>query len=81
MLLMDNVFLLLVLGSESNAVHCVIDRHLITAQNIQSTVIAVQNLILLCSLRFAQLLILLASLMTTCILRLCINRLSNFVDI
>jgi putative intracellular protease/amidase len=37
--------------SEPDAVHCIIDRHIITGQNDQSTVIAIQNLILLCSQR------------------------------
>jgi putative intracellular protease/amidase len=38
-------------SSECDAVHCVIDRHLITGQNDQSTLIAVQNLILFCTQR------------------------------
>ncbi|XP_064634647.1 glutamine amidotransferase-like class 1 domain-containing protein 1 [Lineus longissimus] len=37
--------------SEPDAVHVVIDRHLITGQNEQSTLTAVQNLILLCNQR------------------------------
>ncbi|XP_014348259.1 glutamine amidotransferase-like class 1 domain-containing protein 1 isoform X2 [Latimeria chalumnae] len=38
-------------ASEPDAVHIVLDRHLITGQNDQSTLIAVQNLILLCNAR------------------------------
>lgn len=38
-------------ASEVDAVHVVLDRHLVTGQNDQSTVAAVQNLILLCSSR------------------------------
>ena len=34
-------------GSEPDAVHVVIDRHIVTGQNEQSTLTAVQNLILL----------------------------------
>ena len=37
------------LGSQPDAVHVVIDRHLITGQNAQSTLTAVQNLSLLCN--------------------------------
>jgi len=33
-------------------VHCVVDRNLITGQNDQSTVVAVQNVILACSLQY-----------------------------
>ncbi|KAL8615632.1 hypothetical protein ACOMHN_026622 [Nucella lapillus] len=36
-------------SSENNAVHVVIDRHLITGQNEMSTLTAVQNLILMCT--------------------------------
>lgn len=36
-------------ASEEDAVHVVIDRHLITGQNIQSTSLAVNNLVLLCN--------------------------------
>ncbi|KAM7396805.1 hypothetical protein PAMP_019816 [Pampus punctatissimus] len=36
-------------ASQEDAVHVVIDRHLITGQNMQSTSLAVNNLILLCS--------------------------------
>lgn len=36
--------------SEVDMVHCIVDRNLITAQNDQSTVVAVQNVILACSL-------------------------------
>ncbi|XP_064601648.1 glutamine amidotransferase-like class 1 domain-containing protein 1 [Liolophura sinensis] len=36
-------------SSECDAVHIVVDRHLVTGQNTQSTLIAVQNLILLCT--------------------------------
>ena len=39
--------MILFLGSEPDEVHVVIDRHLITGQNEQSTITAVQNLILL----------------------------------
>ncbi|XP_041366057.1 glutamine amidotransferase-like class 1 domain-containing protein 1 [Gigantopelta aegis] len=35
--------------SEADAVHVIVDRHMITAQNTQSTLTAVQNLILMCS--------------------------------
>lgn len=35
-------------ASKEDAVHVVIDRHLITGQNVQSTLLAVNNLILLC---------------------------------
>ncbi|AWP08356.1 putative EF-hand calcium-binding domain-containing protein 4A-like [Scophthalmus maximus] len=35
-------------ASEEDAVHVVVDRHLITGQNVQSTSLAVHNLILLC---------------------------------
>ncbi|XP_051885344.1 glutamine amidotransferase-like class 1 domain-containing protein 1 [Pristis pectinata] len=38
-------------ASEPDAVHVVVDRHLITGQNDQSTLIAVQNLILFCNVR------------------------------
>uniref|UniRef100_A0A4W3ILF1 Glutamine amidotransferase-like class 1 domain-containing protein 1 n=1 Tax=Callorhinchus milii TaxID=7868 RepID=A0A4W3ILF1_CALMI len=38
-------------ASEPDAVHVVVDRHLITGQNDQSTLTAVQNLILLCNVR------------------------------
>lgn len=36
-------------ASQEDAVHVVIDRHLITGQNVQSTTLAVNNLMLLCS--------------------------------
>lgn len=36
-------------ASQEDAVHVVIDRHLITGQNMESTSLAVNNLILLCS--------------------------------
>ncbi|XP_017261695.1 glutamine amidotransferase-like class 1 domain-containing protein 1 isoform X3 [Kryptolebias marmoratus] len=36
-------------ASEEDAVHVVVDRHLITGQNMQSTSLAVNNLILLCN--------------------------------
>lgn len=36
-------------ASQEDAVHVVIDRHLITGQNVQSTSLAVNNLMLLCS--------------------------------
>jgi len=39
-------------GSEVDVVHCVVDRNLITGQNEQSTVVAVQNVILACSLQY-----------------------------
>lgn len=38
-------------ASQEDAVHVVIDRHLITGQNAQSTSLAVNNLILLCGAR------------------------------
>ena len=38
-------------GSEPDAVHVVVDRHVITGQNEESTLTAVQNLILLCNHR------------------------------
>jgi len=40
------------LGSEVDMVHCIVDRNLITAQNEQSTMIAIQNVILACSLQY-----------------------------
>lgn len=42
------LFFLLFPASKEDAVHVVIDRHLITGQNVQSTLLAVNNLILLC---------------------------------
>ncbi|GAB1598812.1 glutamine amidotransferase-like class 1 domain-containing protein 1 isoform X1 [Argonauta hians] len=36
-------------SSECDAIHIIVDRHLVTGQNVQSTLIAVQNLILLCN--------------------------------
>ena len=39
-------------GSEVDVVHCIVDRNLITGQNSQSTVVAVQNVILACSLQY-----------------------------
>ncbi|KAI4905655.1 hypothetical protein NFI96_011338 [Prochilodus magdalenae] len=36
-------------ASQEDAVHVVLDRHLVTGQNVQSTTIAVNNLILLCN--------------------------------
>ena len=36
-------------GSEVEMVHCIVDRNLITGQNDQSTVVAVQNVILACN--------------------------------
>ncbi|XP_067090933.1 glutamine amidotransferase-like class 1 domain-containing protein 1 [Osmerus mordax] len=36
-------------ASKEDAIHVVIDRHLVTGQNIQSTSLAVNNLILLCN--------------------------------
>ena len=38
-------------GSESDQVHVVLDRHLVTGQNEASTLAAVQNLILLTNQR------------------------------
>ena len=38
-------------ASKSDSVHVVIDRNIITGQNDASTVLAVQNLILLCNAR------------------------------
>lgn len=40
-----------VLASEPDAVHVVLDRHLVTGQNTNSTVPAVQNLLFLCGSR------------------------------
>lgn len=42
-------FLFVFPASQEDAVHVVIDRHLITGQNMQSTSFAVNNLILLCN--------------------------------
>lgn len=39
------------LASEPDAVHVVLDRHLVTGQNANSTVPAVQNLLFLCGSR------------------------------
>lgn len=36
-------------ASQEDAVHVVLDRHLVTGQNLQSTSAAVNNLILLCN--------------------------------
>ena len=36
-------------SGEPDSVHVVIDRHVITGQNMQSTIMAVQNLILMCT--------------------------------
>ncbi|KAK3095351.1 hypothetical protein FSP39_013562, partial [Pinctada imbricata] len=36
-------------SSEPDAIHVIIDRHLITGQNVQSTLTAVQNLTLMCA--------------------------------
>ena len=36
-------------SGEPDCVHVVIDRHVITGQNVQSTIMAVQNLILMCT--------------------------------
>lgn len=44
-------FLFLFTGSLPDALHVVIDRNLITGQNDESVVTAVQNLILFCSQR------------------------------
>ncbi|KAF5911410.1 hypothetical protein HPG69_017893 [Diceros bicornis minor] len=38
-------------ASEPDAVHVVLDRHLITGQNASSTVVALQNLLFLCGSR------------------------------
>lgn len=38
-------------ASEPDAVHVVLDRHLVTGQNASSTVPAVQNLLFLCGSR------------------------------
>ncbi|EMP34729.1 Parkinson disease 7 domain-containing protein 1 [Chelonia mydas] len=43
-------------ASKPDAVHVVLDRHLVTGQNENSTVVAVQNLILLCNGREHQML-------------------------
>ena len=52
---------LLCSGSEVDMVHCVVDRNLITGQNDQSTVVAVQNVILACSLQYDSYLLLFVS--------------------
>ncbi|OWF50653.1 Parkinson disease 7 domain-containing protein 1-like [Mizuhopecten yessoensis] len=41
-------------SSEPDAVHIIIDRHLITGQNVQSTLTAVQNLTLMCAPKHAK---------------------------
>uniref|UniRef100_A0A8C4MZV4 Glutamine amidotransferase-like class 1 domain-containing protein 1 n=1 Tax=Eptatretus burgeri TaxID=7764 RepID=A0A8C4MZV4_EPTBU len=38
-------------ASQSGVVHVVVDRHVVTGQNEQSTLTAVQNLVLLCGMR------------------------------
>ncbi|PNI26850.1 GATD1 isoform 15, partial [Pan troglodytes] len=43
-------------ASEPDAVHVVLDRHLVTGQNASSTVPAVQNLLFLCGSRISSLL-------------------------
>ncbi|MBN3290674.1 GALD1 protein, partial [Polypterus senegalus] len=40
-------------ASVVDAVHVVLDRHLVTGQNDQSTLAAVQNLIILCNNRYS----------------------------
>lgn len=45
------VFLLLYVASKPDAVHVVLDRHLVTGQNENSTLPAVQNLLMLCNVR------------------------------
>jgi len=42
---------LLYLASNPDAVHVVLDRHLVTGQNENSTLPAVQNLLMLCNVR------------------------------
>jgi len=50
----------LISGSEVDMVHCIVDRNLITGQNDQSTVIAIQNVILACSAQYGYLLLLIS---------------------
>lgn len=45
------VFFLLCSASSPDAVHVVLDRHLVTGQNENSTLPAVQNLLILCNVR------------------------------
>lgn len=47
------LWLYFISASECDAVHVIMDRHVITGQNDQSTLCAVQNLILLCNGRWA----------------------------
>ena len=42
---------LCIIGSKPENVHVVVDNHLVTGQNIQSTLTAVQNLILISNAR------------------------------
>lgn len=49
-----SVFFLLCLASSPDAVHVVLDRHLVTGQNENSTLPAVQNLLILCNVRWGK---------------------------
>ena len=46
---MNTLFSALFSGSEPHRVHVIVDRNLVTGQNDSSSVIAVQNCILLCN--------------------------------
>ena len=48
-IIVSKTILCLFPASQEDAVHIVVDRHLITGQNMQSTSLAVNNLILLCN--------------------------------
>lgn len=48
------VFFLLCSASSPDAVHVVLDRHLVTGQNENSTLPAVQNLLILCNVRWGK---------------------------
>jgi len=58
----------LCIGSEMDVVHCVVDRSLITGQNEQSTLVAIQNVILACSLQYVSVHCFLGRLLLLCIL-------------
>lgn len=45
----SKIFFFCPAASKEDAVHVVVDRHLVTGQNMQSTSLAVNNLILLCN--------------------------------
>ena len=51
-IIMMHIVAVLCIGSQVDMVHCIVDRNLITGQNEQSTVIAIQNVILACSLQY-----------------------------